>query len=194
MDSSLARLVWALMAVRTDMLLESRWVGAADEQVRRVSPSDFLARMYFFRGSLRSLYSTRVLLQRVAGDPEFKDLAFGHGQLEAFRHGLREVNRFETEFTGYRNRFGGHVEHDVANSLDEEDPERELLLSVNDESGHGLEVGEAAFAATLDAEVDGADAELFELIRRMRDATTAAARCINLVMKLYALKYPLEPA
>ena len=193
-DSALARVAWSLMAIRSDLTTELGLIGRDDGELRALFSSEFLGRMYFFRGSLRSLYSAHVQLWSLLCQVvEFHEVAEGCGRWDEFLEHISRVHEYADEFRGYRNRFGGHVEGSVAQSLRHADPDAVVALGFNEFATLGNEFGEAAFFSALAAEagVPQSDEGFEHLLHRMRDASVACLRCIDLALAIFATRYPL---
>lgn len=194
-ESSLARLMWSLFAIRTDLEIEVRGIGTARDGAQPPFGTEFLSRTYFFRGSLRSLYSAHTqLCYLLTSDefPEFEETARALGAWDELLNQFGRIMEFAIEFRRHRNAFGGHVERNVARALRRADPAEQVLISFNEETMWGTEIGEAAFACSIrDAAGAPHDVAAMEaLMIRMRDATIAVGRCIVSVLNVYAQMTP----
>ncbi len=118
-DSEVAKWMMPALVLRADLWLEHHVVGADDEVHESLHGSnnkfdEYHSRMYFFRGTLRSLYSAKKVLQRLMGLDQFKSMLEVSGHRAEFNEAHRTVNRAAEEFEPLRNVIGGHVEEDVA--------------------------------------------------------------------------------
>lgn len=193
--------MWSLVAIRADLDLETRLLGRSDDsefelffrQRRRKSEADeFHALVYFFRGTLRSLYSAERQLGKLCQDGrngDFWPLAERAGKLDAFRQLLGRVRRHVEAFTRYRNRLGAHTETHLADSLAVVPRDEQVWVSLDTDGRLGTEYGASAFAAVIRAEL-GHDT-LADVVARLRDVTIECMRCIDLAIAVYATEFPL---
>lgn len=194
--SEMAQIVWGLLVVRADLLLEMRHIGADDEKVKALDPVELFARFYFFRGSMISLASGCILLNRLRGDPEFQvalDLAPELAQ--EFINRKRQVDIAQEEFTHVRNAAAGHAEKSVPESLSRVPAEHRLTLEFSEELGLGSELACVALMATAFPDVKPEDQEgaTLDFLGRMAAATEALFRAIEIALQLYDKRYPLYP-
>jgi hypothetical protein len=108
-------------AIRSDLMFELRLIGTNDELIHdivggRSADEEFHARFYFFRGSLRSLYSARTVVNALFKIPEFERLI--STVRPKFNEFNSEVARAAKEFDRLRNSIGGHIERSMADSRD----------------------------------------------------------------------------
>lgn len=150
------------MAVRSDLDLETASIGRDDglyeQLVGRDNARNVHARTYFFRGTLRSLYSAHRQLSRLTAlaiGPEFRELAIRCGRWEEFVALRRQVGRQSNQFDGARNRFGAHAEQTLEATLDNVETGRVVGASLTDDGRLGVEWGTEAFMAAMSAEAGG---------------------------------------
>lgn len=193
----LSRVMWSLMAIHADLRME--WTGIGVEASGRrtgqqpnesVTPQEFFQRMYFFRGSLRSLSSGCTQLRALSNvSREFQELATRSGRWDDFREQRAAVYRHEREFDRLRNTFGAHTEESVADSLNSA-PRDELVCAGFSADGHiGCEWGAQAYLAALNQQTLGEEAE--QVLRRMAAAGVDFIKCFNTALHVYASRYPV---
>lgn len=186
--NALSGVMWSLMAIHADLRME--WTGIGGDDGDPVSPEGFFRRMYFFRGSLRSLssgYTQLLALTNVSR--EFQELATRVDRWADFLEQRTAVGRREQEFDRLRNTFGAHTEESVANSL-RVAPERELVCAGLNEDGHiGCEWGAQAYLAALNQQAQGHEVE--DVLRRMSEAGVDFIVCFNTALHVYASRYPV---
>ena len=192
----MAKVVWALQVVRADLSLEMRHIGGDDELMRKLDREDFFARLYFLRGSLLSLTSGCILLNRLMGEAEFKVLLVANPEIEIeFLAKKKEVNRAQEEFTRARDVVAGHIETSVVESLARVPADHVLKIET---TKLGLSSGPACIAlmATLFPDVaPGLEKDAaFNLLKRLSEASGSLFRAIELALALYDRKYPLYPS
>ena len=113
----LARLMWALVGIRGDLMLEYRSTSK-DERHGDGQDAQFFGRMYFFRGTVRRMYSLLQVLRRVGGDPEFQELLARNDLLrKAYFEAKKWVDHEAKSIDALRNGFAAHAEH-YANTLE----------------------------------------------------------------------------
>ncbi len=194
-SNRLAKVVWSLLAIRSDLDFEVSFIGHNDERARAVFRHDFLSRMYFLRGTLRSLYSAHRQLHRLstpgAGE-EFRQLAEQLGRWQEFVDLRRLVGRSSRQFDDYRNAFGAHAEWHLEESLANTSAEHEVVIGVTDEGRLGLTYGAEAFLAAFSQAVGSRElAAMEEAIRSLRDVTVSCMSCIDLAIFIYSSRYPV---
>ncbi|MDD1748829.1 MAG: hypothetical protein LUO89_03040 [Methanothrix sp.] len=190
--SNLASWILPALILREDLYFEWRHIGASDEKVSVIADSSniefhFYARSYFFRGSMRSIYSAKVVLQALRGMPELVELLRARDRFDEFQQCLTAVHKATQEFTSLRHRFGGHVEKDVHERREHINDDELLPLSwergvdgvrFSDELAHRI-----LLACVADKDEKPADVEA--RLQRLADATLAAFRALNLVVTTY---------
>ena len=186
--------MWSLIAIHADLQME--WEGIGGDAAGRPAPGDavsaeeFFGRMYFFRGSLRSLSSgyTQLLALTSVGR-EFQELAMQTGRWDDFREERTAVGRHEQEFDRLRNAFGAHTEVSVAESLYSAPPDALVCAGLN-ENGHiGQEWGAQAYFAALHHHSQGSEVE--DVLRRMSSAGVDFIVCFNTALHIYGSRYPV---
>lgn len=192
-ESELGRCMLALLVIRADLRFEIGLIGTADERVRvmtesRNSATQFHARAYFFRGTLRSMYSARPMLDWAMGIAEFRALLHGAGRRDEFTALLGQIHVAANEFEGLRNDFGAHAERTVANVRDILEDERLMGLEWDDQVGWTPRIAGNVIAALISGdhptENDAAEATRARF-ERMRDAGVATLKALDLVADLY---------
>lgn len=193
-DSPFARAMWALLAIRADLMIEMPMIGGDDALLRRIDPLEVYARSYFFRGSLVTLHSGRILLDHLMSVEEFRELLQTSGKADEFKAQKRVVDEADAECKSLRDRAAGHIETSIADSLLLADADADFSFSYrNDE---GVSSNFAAEAVLLTLFGDAHDVKAFEarslgVLTRMRDAQKAAMYAIDLALDLYDRKYGL---
>lgn len=180
------------LLLREDLFFEWKHIGASDETVQALSARSgdgfsFYVRSYFFRGSMRSLFSAWAVLQRLSAMPEFQELLRTSGRLAEFRQHHSAVSKAQREFRDLRHRFGGHVEEDVAKRREHIADDELLPISWEAEAdgvGLGSELAHAVVLACLIDKNDRADVAEARL-GRMADATLSAFRALTIAVTAY---------
>lgn len=195
-DSKMAGLIWALLVVRADLSLEMRHIGTDDARVEALDNVQLFPRLYFFRGSMLSLASGCILLNRLCGDAEFKELLKANEtQKTEFMAMKKQVDRAQEEFTEARDAVGGHIESSVVDSLGRVPPDRTLKLEFSTGRGLNSELACWALMATLftEPDVELQEKEARSFLARMSASSAALFRAIELALVLYNKRYPLYP-
>lgn len=193
-DNPVCRAAWALCAIATDLHFEAPRIGA---HIPGDARHAFHERLYFFRGTIRGLFSAQKLLNQLRGDPVFREMAERHGHYEAFEENRRQVAQCATEFIGYRNRYAAHTEGDVGQSLEKLHANTTIVLEAHEVPELPRHIGVVAFLSAVRAELgvpeEQENAALFAMLERMVKATDACVKCINVVVAVTHAEYGVPP-
>jgi hypothetical protein len=188
-DSACAPYVASLISIRSDMLVEQRML-TQDDPIKgmgaRGLDEEFHARVYFFKGNLRSLYSVERVIPNLVQTAEFKAMiAPVQARFDELRNALTTASK---EFVGLRNTIGAHTEklEEVRAALEDE---QMIALEFNNAFGLASQrisnifniVALFGHAETNDEAMEMAR----ERMRRLGAATAACWRLIDLVVSTY---------
>lgn len=191
-DSPMAQWMIPVATIRADLLVELQLIGTDDELIHsmvgsRSSDQEFHARSYFFRGTLRSLYSSRRVVSRLMGMPEFRAL------IDPVRSEFDELNsslaHHSREFDDLRNEVGAHAEDSLAETRSQIDDDLLLAVERNDATGIvSANLANPFLSAGLfgrEAVSHVEDPVVRERLGRMSDAGFDAFKLLDLILRTY---------
>jgi hypothetical protein len=197
--SKIASWMLPVMVLRSDLWFELNLIGRDDDLIAEMNKSkaaanDYHARMYFFRGTARSLQSTRLVIQRLMGLRGFKGLLRKARARKRFDALNKTLNRAAQEIAAIRNSVGAHIEQDVADARRGIPDDEVLMVERADLGGLTPRLGAPFLSAALFGhewkDVQEANAEAEARLKRMAEAGMAAFTLLDLVINVYLRSMP----
>lgn len=190
-ENQLARWMIPVATIRSDLVFELRLIAAADDLVHQLTGSrgaseEFHARMYFFRGTMRALYSARRVVQQLAVMEEFQTM------IEPVRVEFDRLNGLlgdaASEFNLLRNEAAAHAEGAMADSRDAVDDAEVVAIEMNNTIGvvsHHISSPFLACALLGLSSADDALARAQARLERMQAAGDNGLRMMDLLLRRY---------
>src|ERR1700682_825136 len=192
-DEPLAGLMGRLLVLRADVLVETAGL-TGDGGLEALDKFDeAYRRLYFVRSQSRTLYSGRILLHALGGNPLFKSLLEQAADRDRDNWYLNKkaVDRAGKTIEAVRNTIGAHAEQHVDEAVRRMHPDAHGWMETHSELGFRPRLAGDLVLATLllGHPLDEARERFGQLVDNLHEALIAWMRATNIAVELYCRRY-----